>query len=406
MRKTIRFDGEMYRRACESIAHGALTNSKRSESFVKGVYPTHLKKGFGCRVLDTNNNEYVDFICGLGSNLLGYAQDEITEAITRQAKLGSILSLGTELEVLAAERVKSFFPFIEKLRFLKTGSDACSAAIRIARAYTGRAMVYSEGYHGWHDEFVSLTPPAIGVVKHSLPKIQNLSDLRADAEKIAAIIVEPIITDSSKERIEWLRGLRQTCTKMGALLIFDEVITGLRFPQYSVAQEYDIYPDLICLGKSLGGGLPIGVVGGRGEVMESPYFVSSTFAGETLSLSACVKTLELLQNKYKIELLWEKGLDFLSKFNALWPEGVALEGYPTRSKFIGDEKNIALFMQECCKAGILVGPSFFLCFPHLEILDEVLSTFKDILTRIRLGEIKLEGEMPKKPYAESVRGKS
>jgi hypothetical protein len=141
-------------------------------------------------------------------------------------------------------------------------------------------------------------------------------------------------------------------------------------------------------------------------ILESPYFVSSTFAGETLSLSACVKTLELLQNKYKIELLWEKGLDFLSKFNALWPEGVALEGYPTRSKFIGDEKNIALFMQECCKAGILVGPSFFLCFPHLEILDEVLSTFKDILTRIRLGEIKLEGEMPKKPYAESVRGKS
>jgi glutamate-1-semialdehyde aminotransferase len=402
MKQKQALDIDIYDRASRAIAHGALTNSKRAQSFVKGVYPTHLTKGNGCHVWDTNGNKYIDFICGLGSNLLGYANEEITTAITRQAARGSVLSLGTDLEVEVAEKVKELFPFVERLRFLKTGSDACSAAIKIARAATGRRLVLSEGYHGWHDEFVSLTPPANGVLRH--PCISPLKNIETDIHGlIAAVIVEPIILDSSPRRIAWLHELRKKCTATGTLLIFDEVITGLRFPLFGVCNDANITPDLICLGKALGGGLPISVVAGKIDVMESDYFVSSTFAGETLSLAASLKTMQLLQTKYKLEHLWDKGAQFLFRFNEIWREGLILEGYPTRSALKGSDLTKALFMQECCKAGILMGPSFFFNFSHVDLMDETLSIFSDILMRIRNGSVSLNGEMPQKPYAQKAR---
>lgn len=396
------FDGEIYRRSALSIAHGALTNSKRAESFVKGIYPTHLKRGNGCYVWDTRGNRFVDFICGLGSNLLGYANEEINEAITKRAALGSTLSLGTDLEVETAEKVKELFPFVERVRFLKTGSDACSAAIRIARAYKGKSNIGSLHYHGWHDDFVSMSPPAYGV-----PEREWMRDMTGgeDAwDNLAAVIIEPIVTDISPRRIAYLQELRKKCTDNGTLLIFDEVITGFRFPNFSVSSEYQIIPDIICLGKAMGGGMPLSVIAGKAKIMETDYFVSSTFAGETLSLAAGLKTMQLLQgNKYKIDFLWEKGAQFIFRFNEIWRDGLTLEGYPTRSILKGDELTKALFMQECCKAGILMGPSFFFNFCHIEIMDQVLSVFSDILRRIKSGSVQLQGELPKSPYSMKVR---
>jgi glutamate-1-semialdehyde aminotransferase len=398
------FDSQFLGRAEKAIAHGALTNSKRPSSFVKGVYPTHLTKGKGCYVWDRAGNRYTDFICGLGSNLLGYANDEINDAMAAQARLGATLSLGTEIEVELAERVRELFPFVERLRFLKTGSDACTAALRIARASTGLSGALSDGYHGWHDEFVSLTPPASGVGDYS-QCISRLSSFMAhDWRSVAAVIVEPIITDASAERIAWLRELRESCTKAGAVLIFDEVITGLRFPALSVAKQYGIEPDLICLGKAFGGGMPLSIVGGRRDSMESDYFVSSTFAGETLSLAAAKKTLELLTSgRYNVQHLWDAGEKFMGRFNETTAGVVGLEGYATRSKLTGTPEMRALFMQEACRAGLLFGPSFFFNFPHMEIVDEVLSTVSDIVSRIKTGSVSLEGEMPQAPYAEKVR---
>ena len=402
MRSKERFNGELYRRSTEAIAHGALTNSKRPESFVKGIYPTHLKKGKGCYVWDTNDNQYLDFICGLGSNLLGYAYDDICDAIDAQSRQGTVLSLGTELEIRTAERVKEFVPFVESVRFLKTGSDACTAALTIARSYTRRFEILSSGYHGWHPEFTSLTLPAWGVTPHAdIKAFDKVEDIH---NRIAAIIVEPIETDLSDGRLDYLRAVRKRCTDIGALLIFDEVITGFRFPQYSVAQEYDIIPDIICLGKAVANGMPLSIVAGKKSVMESRYFVSSTFAGETLSLASALKTMDLLQNRHQLSLLWEKGAQFLFRFNEIWREGLSLQGYPTRAKIVGDDLTKALFMQECCKAGILVGPSFFFIFPHIEVMDEALSTFSDILNRIKRGEVRLLGEMPQTPFAQRVRG--
>lgn len=389
------------KRERECIAQGALTNSKRPSCLVRGVYPTHLKRGLGCHVWDMQDRKYVDFIGGLGCNILGYANQEVNAAVIERLGHGTTLSLATPLEVECAEKVKEIFPFIDRVKFLKTGSDACSAAVRIARASTGRSLVLSDGYHGWHDDFVSLSPPALGV---PLPRaIEKLG--MWDGVPVAAVIVEPITTEMSEARVEWLKALREKCDRNGAVLIFDEVITGFRFPKLSVSNYYGILPDLICLGKAMANGLPISVVGGKKEIMEcGEYFVSSTFAGETLSLAAAIKTMTLLQtNKHDINYLWEKGQVFITQFNSIAPEIALIDGYPTRGVLKGDPMPKALFMQEACKAGMLFGPSWFFNFKHIEVMDAVLNTCRDIMTRIKTGSVTLEGELPSSPFAQKIR---
>ncbi len=386
-----------------SIAQGALTNSKRPSCFVKGVYPTHLTKGSGAHVWDSNQRRYVCFIRGLGADLLGYGHTEIGHAVQNAYNRGPTLSLNTETEVLAAEKVKEIIPFASHVRFLKTGSEACLAALRIARAKTGRNKVLSDGYHGWADEFVSMTPPALGVF--GVHAIEAFKDLSQIDERTAAVIIEPVATDYSEARIAELREIRERCTKVGAALIFDEIITGFRFPKLTVACEYNITPDLICLGKALGGGLPLSVVAGSEEFMEcGEWFISSTHAGEQCSLSAATKFMELMQTKYDVRELWEHGAKFISGFNSLWPEKITIQGYPARGVFVGDLTTKALLWQEACKAGILLGSSFFLSFAHIGELDGVLSSLKDIISRIQIGAVKLEGELPTTPFSQRVRG--
>jgi glutamate-1-semialdehyde 2,1-aminomutase len=396
-------DWSYHKRAQECIAQAALTNSKRVECLVKGVYPTHLSRGLGCHVWDMHNRKFVDFICGLGTNILGYANTEVNEAIIEQAIKGASLSLGTEIELTAAEKVKDLFPFVEQVKFLKTGTEACMAALRIARAKTGKLGVLSHGYHGWADEFVSLTPPAIGIPR-VFDYVGSLDSVDADLTDIAAVIVEPVLTDISDKRIEFLKRLRERCTEAGTLLIFDEIITGFRFPKFSVARYYGIDPDLICLGKAIANGMPLSVVAGKRSVMEGgEYFVSSTFAGETLSLASALKTMTLLETKHDLENLWQKGMQFLNTFNSFWPSQLGIQGYPTRGVFVGDPMTKALFWQEACRAGILFGPSWFFNFKHIDVMDEVLSTCRDIVERLKVGSIKLEGEMPASPFAAKVR---
>jgi glutamate-1-semialdehyde 2,1-aminomutase/spore coat polysaccharide biosynthesis protein SpsF len=295
------------------------------------------------------------------------------------------------------------FPYVDQVRFLKTGSEACSAAIRIARAVTGRHMVLSEAYHGWHDAFVSLTPPALGVPHHQeIAPLARMPDVAPDS--VAAVIVEPVITDDSPARIKRLHELRAWCDKHGALLIFDEVITGFRTPGNSVAKRHNVTPDLSCFGKAIANGMPLAAVAGSAKVMSgADYFVSSSYAGETLSLAAALKTMTLLQTKYDIQHLWEKGEHFISRFNKLYAEGLQIEGYGTRGVFKGNDMTRALFFQEACKAGILFGPTWFWCLPHAEHTDITISACRHILGKIDRGEVALEGEMPSSPFAQKVR---
>lgn len=398
-----KLDDSYQDRALKCIAQGALTNSKRPECLVRGVYPTHLEKGKGCHVWDFKGNKYIDFICGLGTNLIGYGDDLITRAAYNSMVDGSCLSLSSTLEIKFAEKIKELFPSIELLRVLKTGSEAALASLRIARAYNGRDDVLSEGYHGQGDEFTSLHPPAHGILQHfSIKKFTTIDQIN---KSTSAVIIEPVSLNWGLDRIEYLRQIRQKCTEHNVVLIFDEIITGFRWPRYSVSNFYDIYPDLILLGKAMGNGFPIAIVGGKKTIMNcNEYFVSSTYAGERPSMAASLEVIKILNSKKRIDDLWDKGEKFYQVFNEYSRDTtIHLAGYPARGLFSGDDLERAYFFQEGIKAGLLFGPSWFFNFCHIDVMDEVLLTCRDIFYKIKHGMVKLEGQLPFKPFAQNVR---
>lgn len=402
-------DFEYWKRAQDCIAQGALTNSKHPRSHVFGYYPTHVERGSGAHLFTANNRCYVDYICGLGTNLFGYGNAVILDKITYTLNKGFSHSLPTTFEVEAAEALKVMFYFVDKWKFLKTGSEACSAAIRIARVHTGRRVILSQGYHGWSDEFVSLANPGPKGVYTDFD-MYDLDQYMKDGEdmkQVAAIIVEPIIADDSDERRAWLLDLRKTCDRHGSLLIFDEVITGFRYLKHSVSVAWNIFPDLICIGKAMAAGLPLAAVGGKKEIMDGDYFVSSTYAGEIFSLAACKEVVNLLlqSNKYNIDKLFEKGLAFIEKFNEMAGEFVRIKGYGTRGVFEGEPTKKAIFFQEASRNGYLFCNSFFYNFPLMEEDYLFFEFLKRFSSSMKLGALKLEGELPFSPFAQKMRDK-
>lgn len=380
-------DTKVLKRSQEHIAQGCLTNSKHPCSYIFGIYPSHVMGGDGCRLIDPDGRKYIDFICGLGANLYGYGNPHINFEISQFLNKGFSHSLPTIYEVDLAERLKAIFPFVDLFKFVKTGSEATMAALRMARAYTGRKEVLSEGYHGWHDEFTSLTPPADGVMEHK--HIKKLTDLEQITSDTAAVILEPIMIEHSLERVKWLNQLREKCSEVGAVLIFDEIITGYRFLKYSVSRQYNINPDILLIGKAMANGMPIAAIGGNKDILSGNYFVSSTFAGELISIAAALAVLKA-KNKYDIETLWKKGEYFIEGFNKLVPD-VKIEGYPTRGVFVGKKENIDLFFQESAKARILFGKSFLFNYPLVEEIDHVLGIVKEVGFKINNNMAKLEG---------------
>lgn len=393
---------EYHRRALDSIAQGSLTNSKRPETLIKGISPTHAIKGNMARLLGCDGRWYIDYICALGTNLFGYANPHIINAVQKQLYDGTLFSLGSTLEVECAELIKNHVRFVSKVRFLKTGTEACNAAIKIARAHTGRDKVLSAGYHGWGDDFVSISPPGIGVPRRTfIEPLLSLDQIKTD---IAAVIVEPVITDYSQKRVDWLTQLIDKCHKNDTLVIFDEIITGFRWPNYSFAVDVGLKPDIILFGKAAGGGFPLSIVGlGQNIGEDAEWFVSGTHAGDLIALRAMQKVFEILTSTYRIKDLWKDGQMFLDEFNSLWPDRIRIDGYPTRGVFVGDDMVKAMLWQEAARAGILLGPSFFYGFQHIEHRQVVLSTFRDIIQKIRNNQVTMLGQMPSSPFAQKVR---
>lgn len=388
-----------------NIAQGCLTNSKNPRSLMYGLYPTHIKAASKAWVWDTDDQRWLDFICGLGTNFLGYGNDRVSSAIVKHVYNGYSHSLSTIHEVEAAEKIKEIFPYVDLIKFTKTGSLACDAAIRIARAYTGRDEVLSEGYHGHGDDFVSLTPPATGVperrwINRLEPDLNNISD------RVAAVIVEPVITDDSEARHEWLKKLRRACTEKGVVLIFDEVITGFRYRKYGVSNCYGIQPDLLCIGKAMANGMPLAAVCGQRDLMNGEYFISSTYAGEILSLVACKATIETLQKDHDYDLvhLYELGRIFTEWFNDN-EAGLRIEGYPTRGVFKGDERKLAMYFQEMGRANILFCKSWFYNWHLAHEFEKFKPIHDEVMHQIESDKVTLKYPLPAAPYAAKVRGK-
>jgi glutamate-1-semialdehyde aminotransferase len=385
------------------IAHGALVNSKRAESYVYGPYPTVAKRATGARFWDHNDKQYIDYVCGLGTMYFGYGNRNITAAMANQMNNGVLFSVESQNVIEAGNDLRNIFTHCDRMRFLKSGSDGCSAAVRIARAFTGRYNILSDGYHGMADIFTSLTPPAIGCPPKENLHIQQLMNLDQIDSTVAAIIIEPIILDYSQDRIDYLYRLRDKCKKTGTLLIFDETITAYRWRDYSVARDINLRPDLSVQGKCLANGMPISMVGGRKDVMEADYFISTSFAGEAVTLAAVIECAKLVRNAFSPNALWEKGREFLDLFNSIDPKVIRIEGYPTRGVLrASDDLTKAIFMEQCVEAGVFFGPSWFYSHDVHYFKDEVIKICRGVVSKIKRGT-KLKGKMPSSPFASKVR---
>lgn len=356
-------------RAKAVLAQGCTTFSKRSDQYIEGVYPTHYEDFHG-----------VDMVCGLGSNLIGFKNN---------------FSLPSQKEVILAERVKALFPCIDKLKILKTGSAACSAAARFARAYTGMRTVLGTGYHGTDNVFIAAEKPGAGCADEGYQKLDSLEvviRILGIIDRCAAVIVEPVQLDLSVEPA--LREIRRLCTEKNIPLIFDEIISGFRVPKYGFCNYFGIQPDLICLGKALGNGAPIAIMGGRADIMDTEgVFISNTHNGELHGLEAALETLDFLTEE-KLQELWDRGKWFQEEFNAINPK-IQIKGYPTRGELQGEELYKAIFMQEMCKAGYLFGRAWFINFHHDRVLRSCLDRCRSISESIEAGKVKLEGKPPR-----------
>lgn len=303
-------------RAEKTIPLGSQTFSKSKTAYVPGYGPLFATHGLGGRIWDIDGNRYVDLVGGLMPNVLGYADPDVDYAIRQQLNNGITLSLATELETQLAEKLIEIIPCAEKVRFAKNGTDATSGCIRIARAYTKRERIIACGYHGWQDWYIGTTtknkgiPRAVMELSHTVPyndldAVEVL--LNQYKGEFAAMILEPM--GYKEPEPGYLEALKTLLHKHGALLIFDEVITGFRFSLGGAQQLFGVTPDLASFGKSLGNGMPLSVVTGAAEIMNEmeEVFFSGTFGGETLSLVASLAVIEKMEREPVIETLWHTG---------------------------------------------------------------------------------------------------
>ena len=297
---------------------GSQTYSKSVRYFCEGAAPAFLERGLGSHVWDVDGNEFVDFMCALGPVTVGYNDPRVNAAVIEQLNKGISFSLATPLEVELAETLARIVPCAEMTRFVKNGSDATSSAIRLARAFTGRDLVAVSGYHGMQDWYIGSTTNRRGIPDDvcALTKTFSYNDLdnlkkllEAYPGQFAAVILEPIQGEGPKEG--YLTELREMVRASGALLIFDEVVSGFRYALGGASELYGVKPDLAAFGKGMGNGLPISAVAGRADVMEligtQGVFISTTFGGEALSLAGALAVIRILEEPGTYEHIWQLG---------------------------------------------------------------------------------------------------
>ncbi len=390
-----------YRRALELIPGGV--NSPVRAFKAIGLPPVFIDKAKGAKIWDVDGNEYIDYVGSWGPMILGHAHPRIISALKKTAPKGTSFGAPTPLEVELALRVRKAFPSMEMMRMVSSGTEAVMSAIRLARGYTGRNKILKfEGcYHGHGDSLLVKAgsgattfgiPDSLGVpedlAKHTLNApyndLERVKDLVSQhPSEIACIIVEPIAGNMGVVLPEkgFLEGLREICNDRGILLVFDEVISGFR-AAYGGAQElYGVRPDLTCLGKIIGGGLPVGAYGGREKIMErvaplGGVYQAGTLSGNPLAMAAGIETLEILKSK-KIYQDLEKKTAYLAErisesaedrgipvtvnratgmFTLFFTEGPVKDYLSAKTS---DTRRFAKFFIEMLSQGIYLPPSQF-----------------------------------------------
>jgi len=315
----------------KTLVPGGVLGARKPGDFIMGEYPIFLEYGKGCRLIDVDGNEFIDFLCGYGPIILGYREDEVDDAVVRQIKeKGFCFSLTQPYQNLLAKKLNEIIPSAEMSIFLKTGSDATTAAIRIARAYTNRIKVMRCGYHGWHDWCVEMKggiPDKFyeDVYEFHYNDLNQIEELMAKYGKETAAIIMTPFGHPLHQKMQiptpgFLEGVRELANKYGAVLVFDEVRTCFRLRMGGAQELYGITPDLTVLGKGMANGYAISVVTGKKDVMmaaASKLFISSTFFPNSDGYIAALKTIEILERNKVIENIWEKGNIFTNKIQKI-----------------------------------------------------------------------------------------
>ncbi|MGI6538007.1 MAG: aspartate aminotransferase family protein [Caldicoprobacterales bacterium] len=327
---------EWYEKLERYVGGGSSTGSKKAVLLPEE--PAVIQRGKGCRVWDADGKEYIDFRNGLGPVTLGYGYPELNQAIMEQMEYGFVYGHPTGLEAEVAELFSKVVPSAEKVRFLKTGGEACSAAIRLARAYTGKDHIIQIGYNGWLNSLASGARVNPREVSKGAPLgvPQQISDLYhavrwADEEaiknlfanykgQVAAVIIAADYANMEEGK-NFYPFLREITRENGALLIYDEIVTGFRIAMGGVQEYFGVLPDLSVFAKGIANGMPLSVFCGRADVMDmltKGATVSSTYGGEALSLAACKKVIEIYQRENICRYLWDAGGMLWSQVNDLF----------------------------------------------------------------------------------------
>lgn len=404
----------LWKKAKKVIPGGTQLFSKRSEMFLPEQWPSYFKKAKGVNIWDLDGNRYVDMsYMGIGTCILGYADDDVNEAVKKVVDLGSMATLNSPEEVELAELLLRLHPWAGMVRYAKTGGEAMAIAVRIARACSGKDKVAFCGYHGWHDWYLSanlandknldghLLPglESKGVprclIETSIPfsynKIEELENIVSQNKDVGVIAVEPVRHHEPKE--DFLRKVRKIANETGAVLIFDEITTGWRMRVGGVYELYGVRPDIAVYGKAMGNGFPMAAVVGKKEVMDAAQesFISSTYWTDRVGPAASIATInKMLKNDVpshlcKIGNKISKGWKKLANVHNL---EIEIMGIPPLTTFAFEHEESqalhTLFTQEMLSRGFLASKSVYASYSHaekhvtkyLENVDEVFEIIK------------------------------
>jgi glutamate-1-semialdehyde aminotransferase len=382
----------------QRLSPGGVMGIRRPYNFVAGEYPIFIDRGYGGHVVDVDGNDYIDMLCAYGPIILGYVEPEINDAVVARMAKGFCFSLVQPEQNALERRLIDLIPSAEQAILVKTGSDATSAAVRIARAATERDVILRCGYHGWHDWCVEVhggVPEAVLALTDDFP----YGDVGALAEKlaehrgrVAAVIITPVAHPLGElvtaPPAGYLEAVRDQCRQHGVVLIFDEIRTGFRVAMGGAQERYGVVPDLTTVGKAMANGYAISaVVGGRDlmQVMEKKAFISSTFFPNSLEIVAALKTIDILERERVPEKLWERGTRFLEGLRRLVDasgQAVTVSGIPPMPFLTFDrsdpryKERRTRFYTECIRKGLFIQPyhHWYINYRHTEEdLDRALA---------------------------------
>ncbi|MCZ6636262.1 MAG: aminotransferase class III-fold pyridoxal phosphate-dependent enzyme [bacterium] len=389
--RTVEQSWAHYDRALDAIPMGTQTHSKAPREALRSIEPACIVRGKGCRVWDLDGNEYIDFRFGMGPVTLGYCFPPVDEAIRKQLESGIVFPYPHPLEAEVAERLIQIIPCADRVRFLKTGGEAMAATFRLARGFTGREILLTCGYHGWINTMRKGVPEAVRNLSQSLPwgDVTPFEEaFTSHPDQIAAVSVACSYGDIEKGD-PFLADLRSLTEQHGALLIFDEIVTGFRLAIAGAQEYFGVTPDLAVFAKGISNGMPLACYLGKAEIMDrvKDVIISSTFGGDTLALAAAKAVINFYTTEPVIDTLWVRGrqlhqgfhehcqrLGAPAKFRGLPPLGMLTFKHSNSSDLL------TRFQAELLKRGVIPYSVYYTNFSHTEAdIQEVIAVMGDAL---------------------------